>query len=91
MAETGHSDKNLSLPPLDVSENKTDAWRKERHRLRLFIVDKMLSRMSQEDMLGFARATLNERYFWIKDSALVDAYEKEGGEWTTPMWDRYRV
>tara|TARA_R110002020_G_scaffold163895_7_gene350147 strand:+ start:1351 stop:1653 length:303 start_codon:yes stop_codon:yes gene_type:complete len=90
MAEAGQRDDNLVLPTTAPSKNKsTKEWKEERSRMISYISDSLIAEMTVEDLRGYARCAINERYYYAPDHDLVDKYERLEGPWT-PQLEYYR-
>ena len=55
------------------------AWQEYRHKMRQFIINKIIEGMSEEEMLASVRSSLNTRYFYSPDEKLMSLYKKYGG------------
>ena len=86
------SDRNRLLPGYGPAADvdRTPEWKKERIRLRCFIVDVIMEGMSQEEKERRARGAVSERLYFAPDYELISLYEKAGGEWSEEMINKYR-
>ena len=92
MAQPEQTDHNKLLPghsPVPGIDRRPE-WKKERNRMRCFIVDVTMEGMSQEEKERRARGAVSERLYYAPDYELISLYERAGGEWSEEMKNKYR-
>ena len=72
-------DKNVIFPPAGHAPDNSPGWKKERLRMRSFIVGKKMSELTYEDLSQIARSAINSRYQYMPDNELIQRYYEAGG------------
>ena len=86
MAESGQRDDNVILPTTPPPRNnKSPEWKQERGRMISYISDTLIAKMTKEDMEGYARSSITERYYYAPDHEIVNKYESLDGPWTDEL------
>jgi len=85
MAESGQRDNNVILPTHAPRNNNSAEWKKERGRIISYISDTLIEKMTKEEMVGYVRSAITERYYYAPDHEVVNKYETLDGPWSDEL------
>ena len=60
--------------------SSSEEWKAYRHKMRAYIISKMIEEMDEDELKASVQASLNERYFYATDENLMSIYKKYGGK-----------
>jgi hypothetical protein len=78
VSKSTHSDQNRIFPPR-VNEKSTEAWKQQRIKMRKYIVEQTIKKLTQEDLIQMVSQQINEKYFYATDMILLAQYRSLGG------------